>query len=290
MSAKGKKIVEKNPVFIGQTGGAIKVKEFQRSFHHSDTKRLSRSDEVLKLKNFKKDALCQAFKCRKIDDKQLCVRFSHALRGTLLTSEETPEGWVLGVRGGEEVDDMLIFDTDQVQVDMTNKFLSSRFSIKDMGEADFTLVSTPMYTSEKLMPNNGQDVSQLEYSRVIGCLMYVMTCTRPYIAFEVGKLSSYPLVLEGYTDASWIINIKDNSSTGGCVFLLGVGAISWAYKKQTCITNSTMEYEFVALAAAGKETEWLRNLVLKIPLWSKPISSISTRCDSVKETEKPNLN
>ncbi|GJX63489.1 putative reverse transcriptase domain-containing protein [Tanacetum coccineum] len=34
----------------------IKVKEFQRSFRHSNTERLSRSDEVLKLKNFKKDA------------------------------------------------------------------------------------------------------------------------------------------------------------------------------------------------------------------------------------------
>ncbi|GJU79804.1 hypothetical protein Tco_1282169 [Tanacetum coccineum] len=33
-----------------------KVKEFQRSLCHSDTERLSRSDEVLKLKNFKKDA------------------------------------------------------------------------------------------------------------------------------------------------------------------------------------------------------------------------------------------
>ncbi|GJV86628.1 hypothetical protein Tco_1530566 [Tanacetum coccineum] len=32
------------------------VKEFKRSFRHSDTERLSRSDEVLKLKNFKKDA------------------------------------------------------------------------------------------------------------------------------------------------------------------------------------------------------------------------------------------
>ncbi|GJU59893.1 hypothetical protein Tco_1237659 [Tanacetum coccineum] len=32
------------------------VKEFQRSFRHSDTERLSRSDKVLKLKNFKKDA------------------------------------------------------------------------------------------------------------------------------------------------------------------------------------------------------------------------------------------
>ncbi|GJU38574.1 hypothetical protein Tco_1191531 [Tanacetum coccineum] len=32
------------------------VKEFQRSFRHSDTEHLSRSDEVLKLNNFKKDA------------------------------------------------------------------------------------------------------------------------------------------------------------------------------------------------------------------------------------------
>ncbi|GJW71955.1 zinc finger, CCHC-type containing protein [Tanacetum coccineum] len=118
-------------------------------------------------------------------------------------------------------------------------------------------------------------VSQLKYSRVIGCLMYAMTCTRPNIAFVVGKL-----ILEGYTDASWISNTEDNSSTSGWVFLLGEGAISWASKKQTCITSSTMESEFVALAAAGKEAEWLRNLILKISLWSKPIEPISIRCDS----------
>ncbi|GJR15280.1 hypothetical protein Tco_0797932 [Tanacetum coccineum] len=38
------------------------VKEFQRSFCHSDIERLSRSDEVLKLKNLKKDALLKLFK------------------------------------------------------------------------------------------------------------------------------------------------------------------------------------------------------------------------------------
>ncbi|GKC92977.1 hypothetical protein Tco_1158419 [Tanacetum coccineum] len=37
------------------------VKEFHRSFRHSDTECLSRSDEVLKLKNFKKDATFKAF-------------------------------------------------------------------------------------------------------------------------------------------------------------------------------------------------------------------------------------
>ncbi|GKG08729.1 hypothetical protein Tco_0334561, partial [Tanacetum coccineum] len=128
-----------------------------------------------------------------------------------------------------------------------------------------------MDTSEKLMPNNGQDVSQLKYSMVIGCLMYAMTYTRHDISFAVGKLSSltytgYPSILEKYTYASWISNTEDNSSTSGWVFLLSGGAISWASKKQTCITSSTMKYEFVALAAAGKEAKWLKNMILEIPL------------------------
>ncbi|CAM8969539.1 unnamed protein product [Rhodiola kirilowii] len=41
-----------------------------------------------------------------------------------------------------------------------------------------------------------------------------------------------------------------------------------------------MESEFIAVAAAGKEAEWLRNLVNEIPLWPKPIAPISTHCDS----------
>ncbi|GJZ65458.1 hypothetical protein Tco_0622154 [Tanacetum coccineum] len=43
-------------------GRSIKDKEFQKSFRHSDTERLSQSDEVLKLKNFKKDATLKLFK------------------------------------------------------------------------------------------------------------------------------------------------------------------------------------------------------------------------------------
>ncbi|GKB49141.1 hypothetical protein Tco_0899894 [Tanacetum coccineum] len=120
-------------------------------------------------------------------------------------------------------------------------------------------VSTHMDTSEKLMPNNGQAVSQVEYLRVIGCLMYAMTCTRPDIAFAVGKLSRYTSN-PGYTDASWISNSEENLSTSSWVFLLGGGAISWASKKQTCITGLIIESEFVAFTAAGKEAECVATL------------------------------
>ncbi|GJZ78791.1 zinc finger, CCHC-type containing protein, partial [Tanacetum coccineum] len=158
------------------------------------------------------------------------------------------------------VDDILIFGTDQVHVDLTKEFLSSRFSMKDMGEADVILVSTHMDTSEKLMPNNGQAVSQLKYSRMIGCLMYTMTCTRPDIAFAMGKLRGILVtlvlstVLEGYTDASWISNTEYNSSISGWVFLL----------------------------AAGKEVEWLKNLLLEIPLHRMIPELITNRVVSIE--------
>ncbi|GJT06642.1 hypothetical protein Tco_0841104 [Tanacetum coccineum] len=77
-----------------------------------------------------------------------------------------------------------------------------------------------MDTSEKLGPNNGQWVNWV--------------------------------VLEGYTDASWISNTEYNSST----------------------------------TTAGKEAEWLKNLILEIPLWSKPIAHISIRCDCVATLAK----
>ncbi|GKC01758.1 hypothetical protein Tco_0987894, partial [Tanacetum coccineum] len=54
----------------------------------------------------------------------------------------------------------------------------------------------------------------------------------------------------------------------------------------TCITGSTIESEFMALAAAGKEAEWLKNLLLEIPLWFKPITPISIRCDSAATLAK----
>ena len=65
--------------------------------------------------------------------------------------------------------------------------------------------------------------------------------------------SGYPSVLEGYSDASWIPNKNDHSSTSGWVFILVGGAISWASKKQICITDPTMAAEFIGLALASKE-------------------------------------
>ena len=42
-----------------------------------------------------------------------------------------------------------------------------------------------------LTKNKGQGISQLEYSRIIGSLMYIKNCTRPDIVYFVSKLSRY---------------------------------------------------------------------------------------------------
>ncbi|GKE07094.1 hypothetical protein Tco_1399112 [Tanacetum coccineum] len=41
-----------------------------------------------------------------------------------------------------------------------------------------------------------------------------------------------------------------------------------------------MAAEFVALASCCKEAEWLRDLLINIPLWPKPMPPISVHCDS----------
>jgi hypothetical protein len=243
------------------------------------------------------------------------------------------------------VDDMLIFGIDFESIENTKNLLSSSFDMKDLGIADVILgirivrnenglvlnqshyiekvlkrfnqfdckpVCTPFDASMKLYPNTGRVVNQLEYTRVIGYLMYAMTCTRPDIAYAVGKMSrytsnpshihwnvvhrilrylrrtmdygilysGYPMVLEGYTNASWITNNDDHKSTSGWIFTIGGGAISWGSKKQTLITDSTMAAEFVALASCSKEAKWLMNLLMEIPIWPKPMSPISLNCDS----------
>ncbi|GJX91098.1 protein kinase, ATP binding site-containing protein, partial [Tanacetum coccineum] len=80
--------------------------------------------------------------------------------------------------------------------------------------------------------------------------------TRPDIAYAVGRLSRFtsnPSRQHWQAITRVFKYLKDSSSTNGSVLLLGRGVISWVSKKQTCITGSSMESEFIALAAAVKK-------------------------------------
>lgn len=120
------------------------------------------------------------------------------------------------------VDDMLIMGNNDTIIQTTKRMLTSKFEMKDLGVADVILgikisrisdglilsqshyiekildkfkkyniipMKTPMDVSMHLVSNTGDSKSQLEYSRIIGSLMYVMNCTQPDIAYSISRLS-----------------------------------------------------------------------------------------------------
>ena len=122
------------------------------------------------------------------------------------------------------VDDMLIINSDDKMITSTKNMLNSRFDMKDMGLADvilgikliktsyglilsqshhvdnilgkfdkdnYGIAITPIDVILHLSKNKGGSVSQIEYSRVIGSLIYLMSYTRPNMAYLVSKLISY---------------------------------------------------------------------------------------------------
>ncbi|XP_051127819.1 secreted RxLR effector protein 161-like [Andrographis paniculata] len=162
---------------------------------------------------------------------------------------------------------------------------------------DTRIARTPLDTSIHLSKNCGEGVSQIEYARIIGSLMYLMSCTRLDITYVISKLRTFtsnpsrehwkaivrvlrylrftrdyglhynrlPVVVEGYSDANWISDTLNSRSTSGYVFTLAGATISWKSSKQTIIAKSTMESEFIALDKAGEEAEWNRHFLEDIP-------------------------
>jgi hypothetical protein len=122
------------------------------------------------------------------------------------------------------VDDMLIFGTCIDIVIKTKNFLSSKFDMKDMGEASVILgvkiirkgdsitlsqehyvekllkkfghydvksMSTPYNSNSQLKKNKGDLVSQSEYAQIIGSFLHLMNFSRSDIAYVVSRLSRY---------------------------------------------------------------------------------------------------
>lgn len=67
------------------------------------------------------------------------------------------------------------------------------------------------------------------------------------------------IALFGYSDASYA-ETEDRKSTSGFVFMKNGGAITWRSKKQSIVSLSSMEAEYIALCDATKEATWLQRL------------------------------
>ena len=83
--------------------------------------------------------------------------------------------------------------------------------------------------------------------------------------------------LEGYCNSDWASQ-QHRHSISGFSFHFGKGAISWSSKKQSIVTLSSTEAEYVVQTHAAKEAIWLRNFVNEIQ--GNSSSPLTMLCDN----------
>jgi hypothetical protein len=135
-----------------------------------------------------------------------------------------------------------------------------------------------------------------QYQAIVGGLMYLMTATRPDLAFTLSRLSKFnakpttkhmeaakhalryikytsdmglvyggrDTELYGYTDSDFAADVDNRRSTSGYVFLFNGACVHWQSKQQSLIARSTHQAEYIAMANASYETSYLRRLIADI--------------------------
>ncbi|CAI7866101.1 unnamed protein product [Closterium sp. NIES-54] len=158
--------------------------------------------------------------------------------------------------------------------------------------------ATPLSTRHSLsaLPSDESVEPSGPYPELVGCLMYLMTCTRPDLAYPLSVLACYvapgrhrsehmaaakrvlrylcstsglglvlggrrPVVLTGYADPSCADDQATQRSSQGYTFSLGSGSVSWRSTRSSSVLSSSCEAEIYAGAMAAQELRWLTYLL-----------------------------
>ncbi|CAI7887567.1 unnamed protein product [Closterium sp. NIES-54] len=157
---------------------------------------------------------------------------------------------------------------------------------------------TPLSTGHSLSapPSDESVETSGPYPELVGCLMYLMTCTRPNLAYPLSLLARYvapgrhrkvhwdaakrvlcylcsttgmglvlggqgPVVLIGHVDASWVDDSATQRSSQGYTFSLSSGSVSWRSTRSSSVLSSSCEAEIYAGAMAAQKLRWLTYLL-----------------------------
>ncbi|KAI3772603.1 hypothetical protein L6452_03793 [Arctium lappa] len=190
-------------------------------------------------------------------------------------------------------------------------------------------MKTPMSTTLKLHSDpDGKDVNATIYRGMIGSLMY-LTASRPDIMFSTvlcARFQSKPkeshlaavkrifrylkgtadlglwypketgFELTAYSDADHAGNMLDRKSTSGHVQFLGDRLVSWASKKQNCVSTSTAEAEYVAATSCCSQVIWMHTQLKdygfnysRIPIYCDSKSAIAISSNPVQHTKTKHI-
>ena len=70
--------------------------------------------------------------------------------------------------------------------------------------------------------------------------------------------SKNSFTLKAYSDADWAGCVDDRKSTSGGAFFLGESLVPWTRNKQTSISMSTTEAEYIAAIECCTQVEWMK--------------------------------
>lgn len=166
--------------------------------------------------------------------------------------------------------------------------------VDKFGLRDAKGAKTPMDTGYVKEEDKSSALSDgKQYRSLVGALLYIAVCARPDVAVSasiLGRKVSAPTEadwvaakrvvrylkatkdwrlqysnsggdLDGFSDADWAGDIRSRKSTTGFVYRYAGGAVSWCSRKQSSVTLSSMESEYVALSEASQELVWLLKLL-----------------------------
>lgn len=197
------------------------------------------------------------------------------------------------------------------------KTILSKFNMEKCKPA-----STPMevglhlqVTADSMSNQNNQP-----YRQLVGCLIHATQTTRPDLCASTFYLSRFQhcytaehfnhakrvlryiqatkdlkLVyrrddnsdaLVGYSDSDWAGDKNDRKSTSGYVFKVFGNTVSWGSRKQTTVSLSSTEAEYIALTEAVCEAKWLRSLLREMGIQCNEATTIfedNQSCISVAE-------
>ena len=69
------------------------------------------------------------------------------------------------------------------------------------------------------------------------------------------------LTMVAYTDADWVGSIDDRKSTSGVALYLKNCLVAWSRKKQSSVSLSIVEAEYIAAVACCTQVIWMKQML-----------------------------
>jgi hypothetical protein len=117
---------------------------------------------------------------------------------------------------------------------------------------------------------------------------HVLKYLRGTMEYVLRYIGGDGVELQGYTNLDWIGNAVDRKSTSGCCFSLGSIVVTWFIRKQTFVSLSSVEEDYMETSMVICGSIWLRKL--PIGLFDQKLEPTMIYCDNqscIKLSENP---